>query len=209
LTHAEEVLAKLHGKLGKSKLGITDSLQRIPTPSIGLTRALGGGFGRGCNHLIWGNKSAGKSAFCYALMSQVQREGGVVSLFAAEGQGSLDKEWIAKWGVDTSQLISAKHPRFGDIVNDSAEQMQSGVDLIVIDSITAMIPSVFFDDKKKEIKLVEQMGQIGAAAAMMNTAFYKWAEANENTVLILISQIRTLTAARPTVKRRCSIQVRS
>jgi len=193
VTSVEEVLAGLNPKLRKSiTLGseIADT-QFAKSPSFGLNRALNGGFPYGRQVLVWGNKSSGKSSFCLQLIADAQKEGKVCAWIDAEM--SFSPDWAQKLGVDTESLIVSTARTMNDMVDVGTDLMKAGIDLIVVDSISALLPAIYFEKDSKDLKQLENTKQIGAEARDMTNAVKMLNYANNQekpTLLILISQAR-------------------
>jgi recombination protein RecA len=189
----EEVLANLNPKLRKKiSLGSEiESTRFAATPSVGLNRALNGGFPYGRQVLVWGNKSSGKSSFCLQVISKAQEEGKVCAWIDAEM--TFDQDWARTLGVDTENLIVSTARTVNDMVDVGTDLMKAGVDLIVVDSISALLPAIYFEKDSTDLKQLENTKQIGAEARDMTNAvkMLNYANNQENqTLLILISQSR-------------------
>jgi recombination protein RecA len=189
----EEVLANLNPKLRKKiSLGSEiESTRFAATPSVGLNRALNGGFPYGRQVLVWGNKSSGKSSFCLQVIAKAQEEGKVCAWIDAEM--TFDQDWAQTLGVDTENLIVSTARTVNDMVDVGTDLMKAGVDLIVVDSISALLPAIYFEKDSTDLKQLENTKQIGAEARDMTNAvkMLNYANNQENqTLLILISQSR-------------------
>jgi recombination protein RecA len=158
------------------------------TPSIGLNAALNGGLGYGRQVLVWGNKSAGKSSFCLQMIALAQQEGKTCAWIDAEA--SYDQVWAEKLGVDSSSLIYSSAKTVNDMVDVATKLMDAGVDIIVVDSISALLPAIYFEKDGNEMKDLQDTKQIGAEAKDMTHAVKMLNYANKNTLLVLISQQR-------------------
>ena len=188
-TVAEEILAKLDPKTrARVQMATTVDAQKQLTPSIGLNLALKGGFGYGRQVLVWGNKSAGKSSFCLQMIALAQKEGKTCAWIDAEA--SYSAEWAEKLGVDSSKLIYSPAKTINDMVDVGIQLMNAGVDLIVVDSISALLPAIYFEKDGDELKNLQDTKQIGAEAKDMTHAVKMLNYANKNTLLVLISQQR-------------------
>ena len=186
---AEEILARLDPKTRQRIQLATDvSAERQKTPSIGLNISLKGGLGYGRQVLVWGNKSAGKSSFCLQMIGMAQKEGKTCAWIDAES--SYDPEWAAKLGVDSSSLIYSSAKSINDMVDVATQLMEAGIDIIVVDSISALLPAIYFEKDSSELKKLEDTKQIGAEAKDMTHAVKMLNYANKNTLLVLISQQR-------------------
>ena len=193
MTNIEDILASLNPKLRK-KISLGSEIEQThfaKTPSFGLNRALNGGFPYGRQVLVWGNKSSGKSSFCLQLIAQAQQEGKSCAWIDAEM--TYSPEWATKLGVDSSSLIHSTARTMNDMVDVGTDLMKAGVDLIVVDSISALLPAIYFEKDSTDLKQLENTKQIGAEARDMTNAVKMLNYANNQvkpTLLILISQAR-------------------
>ena len=185
----DNILAKLDPKTRarvQSAIDVKNEKQKVP--SIGLTSALKGGLGFGRQILLWGNKSAGKSSFCLQLIAMAQQEGKTCAWIDAEA--SYDPNWAQQLGVDSESLIYSPAKTVNDMVDVATKLMEADVDVIVVDSISALLPAIFFEKDSSELKDLQDTKQIGAEAKDMTHAVKMLNYANKNTLLILISQQR-------------------
>lgn len=161
------------------------------TPSFGLNRALNGGLPYGRQVLIWGSKSSAKSSLCLQTIALAQQEGKVCAWIDAEM--SYDKKWAELLGVDTSKLIYSQTRTINEMVDVGVKLMEAGVDLIVVDSITSLLPAIYFEKDSDELKQLENTKQIGAESRDFSNAWKMINYANNKvkpTLFILISQSR-------------------
>ena len=185
----DDVLAKLDPKTrARVQSAVDVQVERQPTPSIGLNKALKGGLGFGRQVLVWGNKSAGKSSFCLQMIAEAQKNGKTCAWIDAEA--SYDQSWAEKLGVDSSKLIYSSAKTINDMVDVATQLMEADVDIIVVDSISALLPAIYFEKDSSELKKLEDTKQIGAEAKDMTHAVKMLNYANKNTLLVLISQQR-------------------
>jgi len=194
----EDVLAQLNPKLRKTIMS-GDSLPAIEyasTPSFGLNKALNGGLPYGRQILVWGSKSSAKSSLCLQMIGLAQKEGKICAWIDAEM--SYDKTWATKLGVDTSQLIVSQCRTINEMVDIGTNLMNAGVDMIVIDSITSLLPAIYFEKDSDELKQLENTKQIGAESRDFSNAWKMLNYANNKvkpTMLVLISQSRNNISA--------------
>jgi recombination protein RecA len=163
-------------------------IHKQKTPSFSLNVALKGGLAYGRQVLIWGNKSAGKSSFCLQVIADAQKEGKTCAWIDSEQ--SYSPEWAEKLGVDSSKLIYSSAKTINDMVDIGTQLIQSGVDLLVVDSISALLPAIYFEKDGSELKQLQDTKQIGAEAKDMTHAVKMLNYVNDKTLLILISQQR-------------------
>ena len=186
---AEEILSKLDPKTrARVQMATQVETKKQPTPSVGLNLALKGGLGFGRQTMIWGNKSAGKSSFCLQMIALAQKDGKTCAWIDAEN--SYSQEWAESLGVDSSSLIYSSAKTINDMVDVGIQLMEAGVDIIVVDSISALLPAIYFEKDGEELKNLQDTKQIGAEAKDMTHAVKMLNYANKNTLLVLISQQR-------------------
>ncbi len=188
----EEVLAQLDPRIRKNlATGEGIRVEYQATPSHGLNRALNGGLPYGRQVLIWGSKSSAKSSLCLQTIALAQQEGKICAWIDAEM--SYSEDWAKSLGVDTSKLIYSSARTINDMVDVATNLMNAGVDLIVVDSITSLLPAVYFEKDSDELKQLENTKQIGAESRDFSNAWKMLNYANNKvkpTLLILISQSR-------------------
>ena len=193
MTDIDEILSQLNPKLRK-KISLGSDIAQTEfakTPSFGLNRALGGGLPYGRQILIYGNKSSGKSSFCLQTIAEAQAEGKVCAWIDAEM--TYSPEWAEALGVNNTTLIHSTARTMNDMVDVGTELMKAGVDIIVVDSISALLPAIYFEKDSNELKQLENTKQIGAESRDMANAVKMLNYANNQvkpTLLIFISQIR-------------------
>lgn len=193
----EEVLSQLDPRIRK-RLGTGEGVkvEHQPTPSYGLNRALNGGLPYGRQVLIWGSKSSAKSSLCLQTIALAQKEGKICAWIDAEM--SYSEDWAKALGVDTSKLIYSQARTINEMVDVGVGLMEAGVDLIVVDSITSLLPAIYFEKDSDELKQLENTKQIGAESRDFSNAWKMLNYANNKvkpTLLILISQSRNNISA--------------
>jgi len=188
-TVAQEILAKLDPKTrARVQMAQAVEVKKQKTPSAGLNLALKGGLGYGRQVLVWGNKSAGKSSFCLQMIADAQKDGKTCAWIDAEA--SYSEEWAERLGVNSSELIYSSAKTINDMVDVAVQLMEAGVDVIVVDSISALLPAIYFEKDGNELKDLQDTKQIGAEAKDMTHAVKMLNYANKDTLLVLISQQR-------------------
>lgn len=186
-TDINAVLGKLNKKFrDKIIVGGKEAPERAETGSIMLDIALGGGMPYGRQVTIWGSKSAGKSTLCQSLIGREQKKGKVAAWIDIEG--TYDKAWAARLGVNEDQLLYDDPKAMPDVVDTTIDLMNAGVDIIVWDSVSALIPSTHMDGD--EIKATEGRGGMGNLSRDMSEALRAVNYANKRTLFITISQTR-------------------
>ena len=197
MTTVEEALAALDPKIRKrltTGVGFKTEFQRTPSP--GLNRALNGGLPYGRQVLIWGSKSSAKSSLCLQMIGLAQEEGKLCAWIDAEM--SYSEEWAKALGVDTDKLIVSQARTINEMVDVGTALMNAGVDMIVIDSITSLLPAIYFEKGTDELKELENTKQIGAESRDFSNAWKMLNYANNKvkpTLLVLISQSRNNISA--------------
>ncbi|MGE4423684.1 MAG: recombinase RecA [Pseudodesulfovibrio sp.] len=183
-------LTTIERKFGKGSIMRLDgeashTIPAIPTGSIGLDIALGiGGVPRGRVIEIFGPESSGKTTLALHIIAQAQKAGGAAAFVDAEH--ALDPGYAKRLGVHTDDLLISQ-PDYGEQALEIADLLvRSGaLDVIVIDSVAALIP---------QSELEGQMGetQVGGQARLMSHALRKLTGTihKSNCVVIFINQIR-------------------
>ncbi len=157
----------------------------IPTGSIGLDLALGiGGIPRGRVSEIYGPESSGKTTLALHIIAEAQKKGGTAAFIDAEH--ALDIAYAARLGVKTDELLISQ-PDHGEQALDIADMLvrSSAVDLVVIDSVAALIPAAELEGNMGE-------SQVGGHARLMSHAMRKLTGTihRSNTSVLFINQIR-------------------
>ena len=188
MSDASSIRLSVDKKLQKLiKMGNEIELEKMPVPSIALNRALDGGFGRGRINMIYGAKSSSKTSILLQMIADAQKRGESCALVDAEQ--SYDPLWAARLGVKNEDLIVVQAKTFEDSINIGVHLLGQNIDLLVVDSISSLLPSSYFDDKGN-MKGVENTGQLGAMARDTGRMVNMFNYANTNTCIVLISQIR-------------------
>ena len=157
----------------------------IPTGSIGLDLALGiGGIPRGRVTEIYGPESSGKTTLTLHIIAECQKMGGTAAFVDAEH--ALDTNYAARLGVKIDELLISQ-PDHGEQALDIADMLvrSNAVDLVVIDSVAALIPQA-------ELEGVMGESQVGGHARLMSHAMRKLTGTihKSRTSVIFINQIR-------------------
>jgi len=184
-------LAQIEKQFGKGSVmrygdnQVEHDIQVVSTGSLGLDIALGvGGLPRGRVIEIYGPESSGKTTLALQVLAQMQKIGGTCTFIDAEH--ALDVQYAAKLGVNLDDLFISQ-PDTGEQALEIADALvRSGsVDLIVIDSVAALVP-------KAEIE--GEMGDSlpGLQARLMSQALRKLTATIKrvNCMVIFINQIR-------------------
>ena len=180
-------IEKQFGKGAIMKLGQETKIEvdAIPTGALSLDLALGiGGVPRGRVVEIFGPEAGGKTTLTLSIVSQVQKRGGVAAFIDAEH--ALDPSYAKMLGVNLDDLLISQ-PDSGEQALDIAEMLvrSNSVDLIVIDSVAALVP-------RAEIEGDMGDRHIGLQARLMSQALRKLTAiiAKTHTCMIFINQIR-------------------
>jgi len=187
LNMAVTQIEKQFGKGSIMRLGKETKFEvdAISTGALSLDVALGvGGVPRGRIVEIFGPEAGGKTTLTLSIISQVQKRGGVAAFIDAEH--ALDPSYAKKLKVNLDDLLISQ-PDTGEQALDIAEMLvrSNAVDLIVIDSVAALVP-------KAEIEGDMGDRHIGLQARLMSQALRKLTAiiSKTNTCVIFINQIR-------------------
>ncbi|MCZ8519980.1 MULTISPECIES: recombinase RecA [Paenibacillus] len=187
LENALRQIEKQFGKGSIMKLGESTHMQveTISSGSLALDIALGiGGFPRGRIIEVYGPESSGKTTVALHAIAEVQRTGGTAAFIDAEH--ALDPLYASKLGINIDELLLSQ-PDTGEQALEIAEALvRSGaVDIIVIDSVAALVP-------KAEIEGEMGDSHVGLQARLMSQALRKLSGAinKSKTIAIFINQLR-------------------
>ena len=187
LRAALDRIEKDFGRGAVLTLGDTEvmEVESVPTGALSMDVALGiGGLPRGRVIEIYGPESSGKTTVALHSIAEVQKLGGIAAFIDAEH--SLDPAYAKNLGVDIDNLIVSQ-PDYGEQALEIAEALaRSGaVDVIVIDSVAALVPRAEIDG---------EMGDavVGLQARLMSQALRKLAAVinKSRTMVIFINQLR-------------------
>ncbi|ANY75563.1 recombinase RecA [Paenibacillus ihbetae] len=180
-------IEKQFGKGSIMKLGESTHMQVeiVPSGSLALDIALGtGGLPRGRIIEVYGPESSGKTTVALHAIAEVQKTGGQAAFIDAEH--ALDPSYASKLGVNIDELLLSQ-PDTGEQALEIAEALvRSGaVDIIVIDSVAALVP-------KAEIEGDMGDSHVGLQARLMSQALRKLSGAinKSKTIAIFINQLR-------------------
>jgi recombination protein RecA len=199
LTTIDDILARL-SKNTSDKYRIANDISKdyVPTASLGLNMLLGGGIGIGKQTTFYGNESAGKSAFCLQTIGINQKLGKVCAYIDAEK--TFDKDWARRLGVNTDELLVSQVSSISDYTNIAIDFIKAGVELIVVDSTSALMPRSFFEDDGT-LKDFDRTGQIGQFARELGQSCRMIQGENFTCAMIHISQVRMdLAGFKPAMK---------
>ena len=168
-------------KLGESK---KIDIELIHSGSLSLDLALGGGYPKGRIIEIYGPESSGKTTLALHAIAEIQKTGGQAAFIDAEH--ALDPAYARKIGVNTGDLLISQ-PDNGEQALEICETLvRSGaVDLIVVDSVAALVPQAEIDGDMGD-------AQMGLQARLMSQAMRKLTGiiAKSKATVIFINQIR-------------------
>ena len=179
-------ITKQFGDGSIMKLGETKKIdvQLIPSGSLSLDLALGGGYPKGRIIEIYGPESSGKTTLTLHAIAEIQKQGGTAAFIDAEH--ALDPAYAKRIGVDTSNLLISQ-PDNGEQALEICETLvRSGaVDLIVVDSVAALVPQAEIDGDMGD-------AQMGLQARLMSQAMRKLTGiiSKSKATVIFINQIR-------------------
>lgn len=186
----KSTLAQIEKEYGKGtimKLGDSTNLEveALSTGILSLDIALGiGGLPKGRIVEVYGPESSGKTTLTLLVAAECQRSNGVVAFVDAEH--ALDPEYAKTLGVDIDELLVSQ-PDTGEQALAIVEALvrSSAVDLIIVDSVAALVPKAEIDGEMDE-------QQVGLQARLMSKALRKLAGIinKTNTIVIFINQLR-------------------
>ncbi len=186
----EMALAEIEKQFGKgSIMKLSDApaidVEAIPTGALSLDMALGvGGMPRGRIVEIYGPESSGKTTLTLSIVAQAQKLGGIAAFVDAEH--AMDPDYARKLGVNIDELLVSQ-PESGEQALQIVETLvrSSAIDIIVVDSVAALVPKAEIDG---------EMGESlpGLQARLMSQALRKLTAlvAKSRTCVVFINQLR-------------------
>jgi len=183
---ALEQITKQFGDGSIMKLGEAHraKVELIPSGTLSLDIALGGGYPKGRIIEVYGPESSGKTTLTLHAIAEVQRQGGTAAFIDAEH--ALDPAYAKKLGVDTDNLLVSQ-PDNGEQALEIAETLvrSNAVDLIVVDSVAALVPQAEIDGEMGDT-------HVGLQARLMSQALRKLTGIinKSKATVIFINQIR-------------------
>ena len=187
LDAALKKIEKNFGKGSVMKLGekADQRISTVPSGSLALDVALGvGGYPRGRIVEVYGPESSGKTTVALHAVAEVQKNGGTAAFIDAEH--ALDPQYAEKLGVNIDELLLSQ-PDTGEQGLEIADALVSSgaVDIIVIDSVAALVPRAEIDGEMGD-------SHIGLQARLMSQALRKLSGTinKTKTIAIFINQIR-------------------
>ena len=198
----DTAIRQIHKRYGDgSIMRLGDSahveIDSIPTGAINLDAALGiGGIPRGRITEIYGEEASGKTTLALHIAAQAQKKNGIIAFIDAEH--ALDPIYARKLGIDTDEMLISQ-PDTGEQALEIAETLvrSNAVDLIVIDSVAALVP---------QAEIEGDMGDshMGLQARLMSQALRKLTGVinKSNCSLIFINQTRMKIGVTPYMNPR-------
>lgn len=183
---ALETIEKQFGKGSIMKMGEmhTNNVECTPTGALSLDIALGGGIPKGRVIEIYGPESSGKTTLTLHAIAQVQKAGGTAAFIDAEH--ALDPAYAKRIGVDVENLLLSQ-PDNGEQALEIVETLvrSNAVDLIVVDSVAALVPRAEIDGEMGD-------SHMGLQARLMSQALRKLTGviSRSKASVIFINQIR-------------------
>jgi len=187
LDNAMYQIQKQFGKGSIMRLGSqeAEAIPVIPTGSLSLDIAAGvGGIPCGRVTEIYGPESSGKTTLALHVIAEAQKKGGIAAFIDAEH--ALDVSYANRLGVNTDDLLVSQ-PDFGEQALEICDVLirSNAVDIIVIDSVAALVPRAEIDGNVGD-------QHVGLQARLMSHAMRKFTGIlkRSNTALVFINQIR-------------------
>jgi recombination protein RecA len=117
----------------------------IPTPSIGLNRALGGGLNTGATHLFWGTPSVGKTTMCFRIIAEAQKLG--YRPVIIDSESSYNDEYAAKCGINIDDVVIIQSTIVEDIMKNLIGYLTDDKEkhIFLFDSLSNIIKEEFYD----------------------------------------------------------------
>ena len=156
---------------------------------------LGGGLPRRRLTLLMGAEGHGKSFLAHRLVAAFQQRG--LSSVYVDVERAFEPDWAVNLGIDlkSDKLVVAQPPTGEAAVNVVVESLKAKVDLVIIDSIAALVPTKLLDSEAEDVF-------VGLLARLVNPAVGRWQQLNEGSVLLMVNQVRDVIGT-PFHEERC------
>ncbi len=183
---AQEQINKQFGDGAIRRLGDTQTIdvELLSSGALGIDLVLGGGYPKGRIIEIFGPESSGKTTLALHAIAEKQKTGGTAAFIDAEH--ALDPAYARKLGVDTDNLLVSQ-PDNGEQALEIVETLvrSNAVDLIVVDSVAALVPQAEIDGDMGD-------SHMGLQARLMSQALRKLTGIinKSKATVIFINQIR-------------------
>src|SRR2546430_2490513 len=187
----ELAVGQIENQFGKGSImrlgakGAIQPIDAIPTGAISIDFALGvGGVPRGRVVEIFGPESSGKTTLALQVIAEAQKLGGMAAFVDAEH--ALDAAYAQKLGVDHDNLLVSQ-PDNGEQALEIVEVLirSNGVDVVVVDSVAALVPKAEIEGEMGEAQMGRQAGLEAQALRKLTGVVSK-----SKTSLIFINQLR-------------------
>lgn len=159
-------------------------IKRLPSGSISLDMALGGGYPIGMVIEMFGHESSGKTTLALTAVAEAQRKGGIAAYIDVEQ--ALDVRYAKNLGVDVDNLVISQPDSGEDALQIAEVLLRSGaIDILVVDSVSALLP-------RKELEGDIGDSNVGLQARLMGQALRKLTPLAKKVdcTLIFINQLR-------------------
>jgi recombination protein RecA len=186
----KKILSEVQKEFGKESIqvlgeSVAEPVEAIPTGSLALDRALGiAGYPRGRIVEIYGPESSGKTTLTLHAMAEVQKLGGLAAYIDAEH--AFDARYARALGVQIESLLLSQ-PDSGEQALELVDTLtrSAELDLIVIDSVAALVPQAEIDGTMSD-------NLLGLQARLMSRALRKLAShaSKTQTTLVFVNQLR-------------------
>lgn len=189
LKAVEVAVDQIERQFGKGAImrlsdGMKVHVDTVPSGSLALDLAIGGGIPRGRIVEVYGPESSGKTTLALHIVAEMQKAGGVAAFVDAEH--ALDPEYAGRIGVQLDDLLISQ-PDTGEQALEITETLvrSSAVDIVVVDSVAALVP-------RAEIEGEMGDAHVGLQARLMSQALRKLTGviSKSNTTVIFINQLR-------------------
>lgn len=183
---AQDQINKQFGDGAIRRLGDTKTVdvELFSSGTLSLDLALGGGYPKGRIVEVYGPESSGKTTLALHAIAEIQKKGGTAAFIDAEH--ALDPAYARRLGVDTENLLVSQ-PDNGEQALDIVETLvrSSAVDLIIVDSVAALVPQAEIDGDMGD-------SHMGLQARLMSQALRKLTGIinKSRTTVLFINQIR-------------------
>lgn len=187
-----DLLGKKHSK-GTVRLGSDCSVDygRLRSGILSLDIALGGGLLLSRAHMIYGERSAGKSTLAAMFCAEAQLANPKAVIVWVDVEGTFDRKWAEKLGIDLERLYIIE-PSSGEEAVDIVDAFvhTDGVSLIVVDSIAALTPYKEIQDSAEDANVALQARLIGKLMRKVGQGIINERKRDHPVTVVYLNQFR-------------------
>lgn len=172
--------------------------QVVPTPSIGLNRALGGGLNTGATHLFWGNPSVGKSTMSFRILAEAQKMG--FRPVIVDSEYSFNEEYAEKCGIDINDIVVIQSTVVEDILKNLYPYLTHDEEkhIFLFDSLSNIVRQEAYDKPEGS----KAIGLLARSQGALLQQLVNYLHKEKNIMIFIAHQTMDLSGMYATTKAK-------